>query len=62
MQISDHPRSSAFPKLPRRFPGRKFILFSALPVQMIGQAALTRLQPQTRKFLYANRLAQILTT
>jgi hypothetical protein len=28
------------PKMPRRIPSAKLILFSALPIQMIGQAAL----------------------
>jgi hypothetical protein len=51
---------SRFPKLPRRILRLKVILFSALPIQTIGQAALPDLRCGF-EFLSANRLAQILT-
>ncbi|HSE17852.1 MAG TPA: hypothetical protein VLB46_12425, partial [Pyrinomonadaceae bacterium] len=49
------------PKLPRQFLRLRAILFSALPIQMIGQAALPDFS-RVLEFLSANRPAQILTT
>jgi len=38
--LAEDLRPSAFPKLPRQILRLSVILFSALPIQMIGQAAL----------------------
>jgi len=46
--------------MPRRFLRVRAILFSALSIQMIGPAAVSR--PLSPDFLSANRRAQILTT
>jgi len=48
--LAEDPRSSAFPKMPRPFLRLKVILFPALPIQMIGQAAYPDLRPPDVEF------------